>query len=108
MSGSGGGYLLDLTYEQWVLVEPLLPAARVGPKGVRREKLPRRRIVDAIFYVVRTGCAWRQLPKDFPPGPPCTGASRGGTTTAPSSASTTRCAAGSARPTAAVPRRARG
>ncbi|MGM0361506.1 IS5 family transposase [Streptomyces griseoaurantiacus] len=51
------------------MVEALLPLARVGPKGGRREKRPRRRIVDAIFYVVRTGCAWRQLPKDFPPWP---------------------------------------
>lgn len=50
-------------------MEPLLPAARVGPKGGRREKHPRRRIVDAIFYVVRTGCAWRQPPKDFAPWP---------------------------------------
>ncbi|MBF6047954.1 IS5 family transposase [Streptomyces sp. NRRL B-1677] len=51
------------------MVEPLLPPARVGPKGGRREKHLRRRIVDAIFYVVRTGCAWRQLPKDFAPWP---------------------------------------
>ncbi|WP_179890912.1 transposase, partial [Streptomyces sp. or3] len=57
MSDSGGGYPSDLTEEQWELVEPLLPAARVGPKGGRREKHPRRRIVDAIFYVVWTGCA---------------------------------------------------
>ncbi|MFD0277817.1 IS5 family transposase [Kitasatospora sp. NPDC127111] len=69
MSGSGGGYPSDLTDEQWALVEPLLPPARVGPKGGRREKYPRRRIVDASFYVVRTGCAWRQLPKDFAPWP---------------------------------------
>ncbi|MFD8646334.1 IS5 family transposase [Streptomyces mirabilis] len=51
------------------MVEPLLPPTRVGPKGGRREKHPRRRILDAIFYVVRTGCAWRQLPKDFAPWP---------------------------------------
>ncbi|WP_406376233.1 transposase [Streptomyces sp. NBC_00647] len=69
VSGPGGGYPWDLTDEQWAPVEPLLPAARVGPKGGRREKHPRRRIVDGIFYVVRTGCAWRQLPKDFPPWP---------------------------------------
>ncbi|GHA39713.1 hypothetical protein GCM10010372_44730 [Streptomyces tauricus] len=69
MSGVGSGYPSDLTDEQWALVEPLLPPARVGPKGGRREKHPRRRIVDAIFYVVRTGCAWRQLPKDFAPWP---------------------------------------
>ena len=35
--------------------------------GGRPEKHPRRAIVDAILYVVRTGCAWRQLPADFPP-----------------------------------------
>ncbi|WP_226962400.1 IS5 family transposase [Streptomyces sp. C8S0] len=69
MSGSGGGYPSDLTDEQWALVEPVLPPARVGPKGGRREKHPRRRIVDAVFYVVRTGGSWRQLPKDFPPWP---------------------------------------
>ncbi|WRZ95523.1 IS5 family transposase [Streptomyces sp. NBC_01007] len=63
---SGGGYPSDLTDEQWTLIEPLLSAARVGPKGGRREKHPRRRIVDAIFYVVRIKCAWRRLPKDFP------------------------------------------
>lgn len=40
-----------------------------GAEGRTEEKHPRRRIVDAIFYVVRTGCAWRQLPKDFAPWP---------------------------------------
>ncbi|MFG3718261.1 IS5 family transposase [Streptomyces massasporeus] len=69
MSGSGDGFPSDLADDQWVLVEPLLPPARVGPKGGRREKHPRRRIVDAIFYVVRTGCSWRQLPKNFPAWP---------------------------------------
>ncbi|MEV2236328.1 transposase [Streptomyces phaeochromogenes] len=56
-----------MTDQQWALVKPLLPPARVGLKGGRREKHPQRRIVDAIFYVVRTGCAWRQLPKGFAP-----------------------------------------
>ncbi|MPY47790.1 transposase [Streptomyces acidicola] len=37
--------------------------------GTGRSKHPPRQIVDAIFYVVRTGCAWRQLPKDFAPRP---------------------------------------
>ncbi|MFE3112445.1 transposase [Kitasatospora indigofera] len=62
-----------------------------GRRGGRREKHPRRRIVDAIFCVVRTGCAWRQLPPDFPLRQRFTGTSRGGTTTAPSIASTTPC-----------------
>lgn len=73
MSGGGGGYPSDLTDAQWALVKPFPPSAWVGPKGGRREKHPRRRIVDAIFYVVRTGCAWRQLPKDFARGRRCTG-----------------------------------
>ena len=58
------GYPSDLTDRQWELVEPLLPP--VNTAG-RREKHPRRAIVDAILYVVRTGCAWRQLPAGFPP-----------------------------------------
>jgi transposase len=57
-------YPSDLTDAEWELVEPLLP--RPG-EGGRPEKHPRRQVVDAILYVVRTGCSWRQLPTDFPP-----------------------------------------
>jgi transposase len=57
-------YPSDTSDAQWELIEPLLPPTRPGG---RREKHPRRAVVDAILYVVRTGCAWRQLPVDFPP-----------------------------------------
>jgi transposase len=57
-------YPSDLTDEEWELVEPLLPPPG---EGGRPEKHPRREVVDAILYVVRTGCSWRQLPADFPP-----------------------------------------
>ena len=57
-------YPSDTSDEQWALIEPLLPPVN---RGGRPEKHPRRAIVDAILYVVRTGCAWRQLPADFPP-----------------------------------------
>jgi transposase len=57
-------YPSDLTSEQWELIEPLLPPIKTGG---RPEKHPRRAIVDGILHVVRTGCAWRQLPADFPP-----------------------------------------
>jgi transposase len=57
-------YLSDTSDEQWALIEPLLPEVKTGG---RPEKHPRRALVDAILYVVRTGCAWRQLPADFPP-----------------------------------------
>ncbi|GAA4973215.1 IS5 family transposase [Actinoplanes utahensis] len=59
-------YPSDLTDEQWEIVEPMLPL--VKPPG-RIPKHPRRAIVDAILYVVRSGCSWRQLPVDFPPWP---------------------------------------
>ena len=58
------GYDSDLTDEQWALIEPLLPPPATAG---RREKRPRREIVNAILYVVRTGCAWRLLPREFPP-----------------------------------------
>ena len=57
-------YDSDLTDEQWRLIEPLLPPPATAG---RREKHPRREIVNAILYVVRTGCAWRLLPREFPP-----------------------------------------
>jgi transposase len=57
-------YPSDLTDAQWEIIEPMLPL----PKWLGRPfKHDRRDIVDAILYVVRTGCAWRYLPVDFPP-----------------------------------------
>ncbi len=57
-------YPSDLSDKQWTLLEPLLPPPCTAG---RHEKHPRREVVNAIFYVVRTGCSWRQLPLDFPP-----------------------------------------
>jgi putative transposase len=59
-------YPSDLTDEQWPLIRPLLPKARKSRAG-RPVKVERRALLDAIFYLLRTGCQWRQLPKDFPP-----------------------------------------
>ena len=56
-------YPSDLTDEQWALVEPLIPAT----SGGRPRKTSMRDVLDAIFYVLRAGCQWRFLPKDFPP-----------------------------------------
>jgi transposase len=60
------GYPSDLTDAQWQLIAPYLPADRPGRRG-RPRIWPARRIVEAIFYLDRTGCAWRYLPGDFPP-----------------------------------------
>lgn len=60
-------YPSDTSDAEWAILEPLVPPAKSGgPKG-GRPAWPRRSIVDAILYVVRTGCSWRQLPVDFPP-----------------------------------------
>ncbi len=63
-------YPSSCTDEQWALLEPLLPPpGNTAGKGGRSEKHPRRLVLDALFYVVRGGIAWRALPKDFPPRP---------------------------------------
>src|SRR5450755_3611574 len=61
-------YRSDLRDVQWSKLEPLLQTAR-GERhaGGRPRKYPLRWIVDAMLYVVKTGCQWRQLPADFPP-----------------------------------------
>jgi transposase len=56
-------YPSDLTDEEWALVEPHLPPPT---KGRRHPALDRREVLNAILYVLTTGCQWRQLPKDFP------------------------------------------
>ncbi|WP_410814927.1 IS5 family transposase [Micromonospora sp. 067-2] len=58
------GYHSDLTDAQRALIEALLPEPNTDG---RREKHPRREIVNAILYVVRAGCPWRFLPADLPP-----------------------------------------
>jgi transposase len=57
-------YPSDLTDEQWALIEPHLPPE---PGGGRPRKTDLRDVVDAVFYITRTGCQWRYLPTDFPP-----------------------------------------
>ncbi len=56
-------YPTDLTDAQWTLIEPLLP----GPAWTgRRRRLDLREVVNALLYLLRTGCQWRLLPHEFP------------------------------------------
>lgn len=55
----------DLKDKEWELIEPILNDNMI--KQGRVPKYPRREILNAIFYVLRTGCQWRHLPHDFPP-----------------------------------------
>jgi putative transposase len=57
-------YGSDTTDAEWQILEPLLPAE--VPRG-RKRAWPMREIVNAIFYVLRGGIAWRLLPRCFPP-----------------------------------------
>lgn len=56
--------------EFWVLIQPLLPKFRKSPKGGRPRK-DIRLVLNAILYVLRTGCQWKMLPKEFPSGSTC-------------------------------------
>jgi putative transposase len=57
-------YTSDLSDAEWALLEPLIPAAKPGgrPRSVNM-----REVVNGIFYVLKTGCQWGNLPGDFPP-----------------------------------------
>lgn len=57
-------YPSDMTDAEWALVEPLIPPAR---RGGRRREVNVREVLNAIFYVLSTGCQWAALPKDLPP-----------------------------------------
>ena len=56
-------YGTDLTDEQWAVVGSLMPEAKAGG---RPRSVEVRAVVNAIFYLLRTGCQWRLLPHDFP------------------------------------------
>ena len=57
-------YATDLTDAQWEILRALLPPA---PGGGRPRETNMREVVNAILYLLRTGCAWHLLPHDFPP-----------------------------------------
>jgi len=58
-------YPTDLTTQEWVKIEQLLLVSY--DKGGRPARYEKREILNAIFYILRTGCQWRYLPHDFPP-----------------------------------------
>ena len=59
------GYPTDLTDAQWAWVAPLLEAHYPAAHPNRKHTL--REVLNAMFYRLRTGCQWRNLPADFPP-----------------------------------------
>ena len=60
----GLDYASSTTDEEWALIEPFMPASK--PLG-RPRKADLRAVMNAILYILATGCQWRALPKNFPP-----------------------------------------
>ncbi|HEY4648318.1 MAG TPA: transposase, partial [Gemmatimonadales bacterium] len=58
------GYPSDVSDTEWRIIGRLLPAPKPGG---RPRATDLRLVVNAIFYILRSGCAWRMLPHDFPP-----------------------------------------
>lgn len=59
-----GRYPTDVTDAEWAIIAPMIPSPRPGG---RHRETDVRDVMNAVRYVLRTGCQWRQLPKDFPP-----------------------------------------
>ena len=57
-------YPSDLSDEEWALLKPLLSSAE---KRARPPKWPTRQVADGVFYLLRSGCSWRMLPREYPP-----------------------------------------
>ena len=64
MSHKKRRYASDMNGKEWAIIKPLFPLKHAGPG--RPIELNMRQVVNAIFYVVRTGCQWVNLPKDYP------------------------------------------
>ena len=56
-------YDTDISEQQWQLLKPHLPEAKTGG---RKRTTNLREVINAVFYLLRAGCAWRLLPHDFP------------------------------------------
>jgi putative transposase len=57
-------YPSDLNDDEWQIIKPLIPPAKPGG---RPRDTDMREVLNGIFYVLRSGCAWRLLPHDLPP-----------------------------------------
>ncbi|GAB7551752.1 hypothetical protein NRB_12510 [Novosphingobium sp. 11B] len=63
-SRKGLRYSSDMTDREWELAAPFIPPAK---RGGRRRTTDMREVMNALLYIAASGCAWRLLPKCFPP-----------------------------------------
>lgn len=57
-------YPTDLNDKEWAVIEPYVPKPKTGGRPTEHS---RREIINAIAYILRSGCAWRLMPHDLPP-----------------------------------------
>jgi transposase len=62
---------MDLTEEQWAIVEPLLPKPRVRSDGRGRPWKDPRDVLNGVLWVLRTGAPWHDVPDRYPPYQTC-------------------------------------
>ena len=62
---------MDMTDEQWSIVEPVIPEGKSGKGKKGRPRKNDRRVLDAIFWILRTGAPWRVLPPEYPSRSTC-------------------------------------
>lgn len=62
---------MDLTDEQWRLIEPIIPSPPVRAVGKGRPRRNPREVMNGIFWIMRTGAAWADMPSRYPPGSTC-------------------------------------
>src|SRR5512143_370663 len=70
MERAGGG-AMDLTDEQWKILEPLIPKPRRRADGRGRPWCDNRQVLNGILWVLRTGAQWRDLPERYPSRATC-------------------------------------
>src|SRR6185295_16065565 len=62
---------MELTDEQWAVVEPLIPRVERRQNGKGRPRVPSRNVLDGMLWILWTGAPWKALPREYPPYQTC-------------------------------------
>jgi transposase len=62
---------MQLTDEQWLVVEPLIPIPRPRKDGKGRPRVPARGVLEGVLWILWTGAPWKSLPSEYPPYQTC-------------------------------------
>ncbi len=62
---------MELTDEQWAVVEPLIPVVKRRPDGKGRPRVSARSVLNGVLWILWTGAPWKALPREYPPYQTC-------------------------------------